>query len=98
MDNKVLVIEKESLVHNINLLKDMMNTRIIAVLKGDGYGIGLLEMAEILSENGIDFFAVSEISEAISLRESGFNQEVLLLTPVFDEETITKLIDMGITL
>ena len=56
MDNKLLVVDKASLVENINNLKEYTGKKIIAVLKGDGYGLGIVDMATVLSENGIDFF------------------------------------------
>ena len=76
MDNKLLVIDKTSLTENILKLKEHIGKKIIAVLKGDGYGLGIVDMATILSENGIDFFAVSEYGEALTLREAGFLNEI----------------------
>ncbi len=77
---KTLIIEKDKVVHNIERIKAMTNSTIIAVLKGNGYGLGIVEFARILADNGINFFAVSELSEAKILRQNGFNQSILLLT------------------
>ena len=44
MDNKIVVIRKDELSDNISILKNKIETKIIAVLKGDGYGLGILEM------------------------------------------------------
>ncbi len=99
MDNKMLVVSKNELISNIQVLKKEMGAKIIAVLKGDGYGLSLISMAEILKSEGIDFFAVSEYTEAIKLRENGFlNEDILLLTPQYDDEIIAKLINLGIIL
>jgi alanine racemase len=77
---KTLVIEKDKLISNIDRIKGMTSSTIIAILKGNGYGLGIVELARILIENGVDYFAVSEIQEAITLRDNGFDNKILLLT------------------
>lgn len=94
---KKLIIEKDKLVYNINLIKSMTESSIIAVLKGNGYGVGIVELAHIYEENGISFFAVSEIEEAVCLRNNGFNNEILLLTPTNTEEEAELIVRLNIT-
>ncbi len=97
--NKRLIIEKDKLVENIHLLQDTVaDQRIIAVLKGNGYGLGLEEYAKILEENQIDFFAVSEPEEAFRLRSCGIQGDILLLTPIFDSALAEQLIQENIIL
>ncbi|AUS97468.1 alanine racemase [Clostridium thermosuccinogenes] len=93
---KTLVIEKEKLKHNIDILKSMTSSTIIAVLKGNGYGLGIVEFARFLLDNGIDYFAVSEISEAIKLREEGFENNILLLTPASSDEEAETIVQYNI--
>lgn len=84
---KCLEIIKDDLIHNINTLKNhCMPATVIAVLKGNAYGIGMVQLADILIQNEITTFAVSEIDEAITLREAGFKNEIILLTPADDIE------------
>jgi len=90
---KTLIIEKEKLKHNIDIIKSMTGSKIIAVLKGNGYGLGILEFGRLLLDNGIDFFAVSEIEEALLLRNNGFDNDILLLPSTSDSgeaETIVQ--------
>ncbi|MEI3401515.1 MAG: alanine racemase [Clostridia bacterium] len=61
---KALVVERKNLKHNLKIIKEIINkdekkTRIIAVIKGNGYGLGLVEYAQFLIDNGIDFLAVA---------------------------------------
>ena len=48
---KALVVERKNLKHNLKIIKEIINkdekkTRIIAVIKGNGYGLGLVEYAQ----------------------------------------------------
>lgn len=52
---------------------------ILAVLKSDAYGHGMIETGRLLDQLGIDFFAVSDVKEGIRLREAGFKKKILLL-------------------
>ena len=56
-------------------------SKVMAVVKANGYGHGLLNVAQGLNE--ADGFAVLNIGEAIDLRETGFEQTILLLEGVF---------------
>ena len=70
---------------------------IWAVLKGNGYGLGLLPMAETCRAASLDHFAVTEIAEARALREGGFETEpILMLQPTADADEITALLPLHV--
>lgn len=95
---KYLVIEKDKLLYNLNLIKNMANGKtVIAVLKGNGYGLGIVEYAKLLNDNGINFFAVSDVKEAVKLRKNEINGEILLLTQSLDEEILKVVVENDIT-
>ncbi len=54
----------------------------MSIIKADGYGHGLMRVAEALSES--DGFAVLDIRDAIRLREAGYRQAILMLEGFFD--------------
>ena len=60
-----------------NLLRD--GTNIMAVIKADAYGHGDVMVARMLSEEGCRMFAVSNIDEAVGLRNAGIEGEILIL-------------------
>lgn len=95
---KYLVIESARLKNNIECVKKRAgNSAVYGVLKGGGYGLGLLELAGALRAEGISRFAVTELRDAVALRESGFvDEEILLLTSTTDREEIETMIDCGI--
>ena len=65
-----------------NLQNQKIN--ICCVIKADGYGHGATKLAQIYESLGVNFFAVSNIDEAISLRNDGINSKILILgyTPI----------------
>lgn len=78
-------IDINALKHNFKILKNKANgTKIMAVVKADGYGHSAKAVAPVLEQNGADFFAVSNIDEALALRDYGIQKPILILgyTPV----------------
>ncbi|MBP5273488.1 MAG: alanine racemase, partial [Abditibacteriota bacterium] len=59
-------------------------TGLCCVVKANGYGHGALQLASLYEKLGADLFAVSNIEEAIQLRNGGVSKPVLILgyTPV----------------
>lgn len=76
---KKFVIEKEKLAANSRRIQEKAGVPVIAVLKADGYGFGLEQMAKVLSETGIRMFAVTEPEDATRLRALGYIDEDILV-------------------
>lgn len=105
---KALVIEKEDLIHNIRAIKELAKRngtddskkpyQIIGVVKGNGYGLGLIEFSKILVEQGINILAVSCVDEAIRIRKSNINADILLLSSTCIQEEVQELINNNIIL
>ena len=95
---KRLVLEKEAIKKNIARIKDKAGSALVyAVLTGDAYGAGLVEMATLLREEGICRFAVSEPEEAENLRKAGFvEEEILMLRSTTDQSELEKLMDLNV--
>lgn len=103
---KSLVINKEDLKHNIRKIKEIAKDtgrldnhkplKIIAVVKGNGYGLGLVPYAKFLMDNGIDFLAVSTVEEAIKLREAKIQARILMLSSTSIKKEIELLVDNDI--
>ena len=78
-------IDLNALKHNFKVLKvNAQGSQIMAVVKADAYGHSAAAIAPVLEENGADYFAVSNIDEALFLREKGIAKPILILgyTPV----------------
>ncbi len=64
------------------IVSRLQGTRPIAVVKADAYGHGAVQISLKLKEMGINRFAVSNLDEAIELRENGINNWILILGPI----------------
>lgn len=92
---KTLVIEKQAVKQNLAVLRDRAGrAAIYAVLTGDAYGAGLVEMARLLRDEGINRFAVTESADAEALRKAGLVEEdILMLRATTDRAELEKLVD-----
>ena len=102
---KQLIVSKEDLKHNINKMKEYTkqiskneNYTIIAVVKGNGYGLDLQKYTEFLKNNGIEYFAVATLEEAIELRKSQKEIEILMLSPLNLKSELEEALKNNITI
>ena len=64
-------IDLDHLSFNINLLKNLSGTALMAVVKADAYGHGLVEVGLAAEKAGADWLGVALLEEAIKLRTHG---------------------------
>lgn len=89
-------IDLMAIRHNFNVLSGLLkNTgaRIMAVVKSDAYGHGLVEVGQALESAGVWGFAVSELEEAVSLRQGGITAPILFMSglPLGAEKEVLAL-------
>ncbi len=73
-------IDLGALKHNYEQVKEhVCKSKICCVIKANGYGHGAAYLANIYEKLGADFFAVSNIEEALQLRASNINTPILIL-------------------
>ncbi len=90
-------INQASLQHNLATVKQLApHSKIMSVVKANGYGHGLINVARGLNES--DGFAVLTLNEAIDLREHGFEQDILLLEGAFEAYEISIAAKMNFNL
>lgn len=97
---KAYIVNKAALEHNLGILqKKAGDTVIWAVVKGDGYGLGCVALAQVLSQHGIGYFALTQPEEALKLRQAGFDQaELLMMSCTSCRQTIEMLLQQNVIL
>lgn len=60
--------------------------RIMGIVKADAYGHGAVEVARELQQDGADWFGVSNLEEAIQLRQAGIERPILVISHTPPEE------------
>ena len=66
--NSWLGIDLDVLINNINAIKKYIgNTRLLAVVKANAYGHGIIPIAKCAVKSGADFLGVSSLEEGIFL-------------------------------
>ncbi|HIX58264.1 MAG TPA: alanine racemase [Candidatus Blautia gallistercoris] len=81
-------VSLDAVLHNFEAMRNNLKegTRIIAVIKADGYGHGAIPIARLMeSKEYIWGFAVATAEEALELRKAGIAKPILILGYVFPE-------------
>ncbi|MBI1174578.1 MAG: alanine racemase [Sideroxydans sp.] len=82
-------IDLSALEHNLQVARRSTSARIMAVIKANAYGHGLLRTASAL--NAAEGFALLDVRDAVRLREMGFRQTLLLLEGCFSADDMALL-------
>lgn len=82
-------IDLDAVAYNLESIKQNLHpeTKIIGVLKADGYGHGALPLGKIMEEdNRVWGIAVATVEEGLELRESGIRKPILILGYTYEED------------
>lgn len=91
-----LEIHAGNLRHNASEVARLTKGPVLAVIKNNGYGLGVVNAATVLeSHPSVYGFAVVKLQEALDLRQAGIKKPVLLMAPV-DEPDIQRAVDRDI--
>ena len=81
--NELIWIEviKDNLIQNIQTIREVIGEKTIlaACVKGNAYGHGLVPIANIFVENGVNWLCINSIEEAEQLRKAGVKVPLLIL-------------------
>ena len=92
-------INLSAITQNFKSIKSRTNADVLAVVKADAYGHGLIPVSKALEEAGADWFGTALLEEAINLRKSGILKPIISwLTPLGEDfkSAIDLDIDLGI--
>src|SRR4051812_17418327 len=90
-----IVVDLDAIAHNVALLKQRAgDAALMAVVKADGYGHGLLESARAARAGGADWLGAAVLEEALALRRAGDTGRVLTWLAVPGED-YTDAVEAG---
>ena len=87
-------IDLDAIASNMERMKSNLkpNTKIIAVIKADGYGHGAVQIAQMLENlEYIWGYAVATLDEAVVLKTEGMKKPILVLGCVFPDQYMEML-------
>ena len=88
-------IHVDALRHNLAQVRALApNSRVMAVVKADGYGHGLERVARALA--GADAFGVAALADAERLRAAGLSQRIVLLSGFDEASDLSQLRHLGV--
>jgi len=84
MDNTLISwaeIDLRAIRSNLAGIKRLLapKTRLMAAVKANAYGHGIIEVAQVCLQEGVSYLAVASPQEALALREAGINAQILVL-------------------
>ena len=92
-------INLSAITQNFKSIKSRTNADVLAVVKADAYGHGLIPVSKALEEAGADWFGTALLEEAINLRKAGILKPIISwLTPLGEDfkSAIDLDIDLGV--
>ncbi|AKO45105.1 alanine racemase [[Haemophilus] ducreyi] len=95
MKPAIATISRQALRHNIQLIKKLApKQKLLAMIKANAYGQGLLPAAATLADL-VDGFGVARLHEALEVQETGYTGKILLVEGFFDREELLKTLSRG---
>ena len=87
LDLNIAKVNLQQLAKNIRLVREGLDRRVklLFVVKGDAYGHGMLHVAKLAEESGVDYLGVSNAAEGEKLRVAGIKLPILIMGPSLDE-------------
>ncbi|MFY7935314.1 MAG: alanine racemase [Candidatus Nanopelagicus sp.] len=100
MSRAVAEINLNAIASNLKFIKGKTNAQLLAVVKADAYGHGLIPISKSVIEAGANWLGTALLEEAIALRESGIKVPIIAwLTPCGEDfkSAINLNIDLSIS-
>jgi alanine racemase len=82
--NTWVEVDRVALLANVDTCRQIIGTccQLLAMVKGNAYGHGLCETAQVLLDAGVDMLGIDAVGEAVTLRKAGITCPILLVGPL----------------
>ena len=79
----ILEVNLNAVVDNLNFYRSFLRpeTKMVCMIKADGYGSGAVEIAKTLQEHRVDYLAVAVADEGVTLRKAGITSNIMIMNP-----------------
>ena len=79
-------INLAAIAENIKFIKSKTSAQVLAVVKADAYGHGLINVAKAAEKSGADWLGTALLEEGIALRNGGITKPIISwLTPIGED-------------
>ena len=81
-------IDLRAMRYNLRKIRKIVGkeTKILGVVKADGYGHGMEEVSRAILKEGVDYLGVASLDEARQLRSTGVKSKIIVLGLILPEE------------
>lgn len=86
-----LAVDLSAIGANLQTVQHFTSAQVCPVIKADAYGHGIKAVSMFLELKGVTGLAVSDVQEAVEIREAGVQTPILVLTPVLPEQASTAI-------
>ena len=94
-----MTVSMSDMQYNAQTVIDYVKTKVIAVVKCNGYGVKIENAVRAWYDCGVRFFAVAEPFEAMQIANMRLpDAQILLMSPVADTQTLTELLSENVIL
>ena len=100
MSRAVAEVDLSAIAHNLKLIKEKTSAQVLAVVKADAYGHGLIPVAKAAVAAGADWLGTALLEEGLALRAAGVKTPLICwLTPIGEEFklAIKQNIDLSVS-
>ena len=92
-------INLAAIAENLKLIKSKTSAQVLAVVKADAYGHGLIDVAKAAEKAGADWFGTALLEEGIALRNNGIRKPIISwLTPIGEDFKTAINLDIDLSL
>ena len=79
----ILEVNLNAVVDNLNYFRSFLkpDTKMVCMIKADGYGAGAVEIAKTLQDHRVDYLAVAVADEGVTLRKAGITANIMIMNP-----------------
>lgn len=94
-----LTVDHDAIAHNVGVLRAVAGVPVLAVVKADGFGLGMATVARTALRAGASALGVATVDEALQLRSAGISARLLawLADPLTDLASAIRLgVELGV--